>query len=253
MRPVGYRLYSSRNFSPLSDTLELLRETGYSYVEGYGQMLGNQDNISKVARLLEANQLEMPSAQFNLSTIQNAPEKIIDAAQVLGIKVVVMPYIVEALRPRTREGWQSFGHLLTDMAQPLMDAGLQFAYRNTDFEFMPLDSGERPLELILGSSPDLKFEFDAAWAHRAGVNPEDWIKAYAEKLLLVHIKDVAHMGRNINEDGWADVGYGVMNWKQIWDALDAAEVQYRFVDHGNPADHWRFARRAMGTITALDA
>lgn len=253
MRPVGYRLYSSRNFSPLSDTLELLYETGYSYVEGYGQMLGNSDSIAQVARLLEANHLTMPSAQFNLSTIQNAPEKIIDAAQVLGIKVIVMPYIVEALRPRTREGWQSFGHLLSDMAKPLMDAGLEFAYRNTDFEFTTLDSGERPLELILDSSPYLKFELDAAWAHRSGACPEDWIKSYAEKLNLVHVKDVAQTGRNVDEDGWADVGYGVMNWKSIWDALDAAKVEYRFVDHGNPADHWRFARRSMGTITALDA
>ena len=60
-------------------------------------------------------------------------------------------------------------------------------------------------------------------------------------------------GTNLNEDSWADIGHGELDWASIWIALNATAVQYCIVEHGNPADHWRFSERSMATIQALEA
>ncbi len=252
MRPLGYQLYSSRYYRPLCDTLSLLSETGFSFVEGYPGLFADDKSIDELERELNTASLTMPSAHFTLSAIQNEPDRIIRIARQLGIETVVLPFLVQPLRPRTREGWLSFGHLVAEMAKPILNEGLQFAYHNHDFEFDTLIEGECPLELIFQASPDIKFEFDLAWAAKAGENPETWIKNYSDRISLVHIKDVAPFEHNINEEGWADIGYGTMDWRRLWAALDAAEIERRIVGHENPADQWRFARRSYATILGFE-
>lgn len=248
MHPLGYQLHSSRFYAPLCDTLDLLAETGFAFVEGYPNMFQEDADVDSLQRELDKVGLTMPSAHFNLSAIQNEPERIVRIARQLGIKTVVLPYLVQPLRPRTREGWLSFGHLIAEMAKPLLDSDLRFAYHNHDFEFVKLLEGDCPMDLILQASADIQFQFDLAWAAKAGEAPEKWLTKYADRIPTVHIKDMAPYERNINEEGWADIGYGVLDWRKYWQALDSAGVKERIVGHENPADQWRFARRSYATL-----
>ena len=252
MRRLGYQLYSSRLYRPLSDTLSLISETGYSYVEGYPALFQTDQAVSELQRLLSKTALTMLSAHFSLSALQNEPDRIVDICRRLGIEVVVLPFLVQPLRPRTREGWLSFGHLIAEMAKPLWDAGLKFAYHNHDFEFVHMIEGGRPIDLILEANDQIYLEFDAVWAAKAGEMPEVWIRKLADRILLAHIKDMAPPDQNLNEEGWADVGYGVLDWRTLWTALNEANVEYRFVAHENPADQWRFARRSFATLRGFE-
>lgn len=236
----------------MSDTLQLLSETGYQFVEGYSAQFQTDQSVAELEAGLGENSLTMPSAHFSLSMIQNDPERIIQICRQLGIGAVIMPFLMQPLRPRTREGWLSFGHMMSDMAKPLLDAGLTFAYHNHDFEFVHIIEGGRPIDLIMEASQDIQLEFDAVWAARAGELPELWIEKYAERIQFVHIKDMALPDRNLNEDGWADIGYGVLDWQALWAALDKANVEYRYVAHECPADQWRFARRSFATLSGYE-
>ena len=64
------------------------------------------------------------------------------------------------------------------------------------------------------------------------------------------MKDRAPEGENVDEDGWADVGYGVMDWTAIA-ALTAAKVPRFVLEHDNPSDVERFARRSLATVKGL--
>ncbi|MDP5358947.1 MAG: sugar phosphate isomerase/epimerase, partial [Paracoccaceae bacterium] len=79
-------------------------------------------------------------------------------------------------------------------------------------------------------------------------DPVAWIKKYAGRISTVHVKDIAPDGQCTDEDGWADVGHGIMEWPAIHAALQAAGVDHYVVEHDNPKDDRRFATRSLAAI-----
>ena len=86
---------------------------------------------------------------------------------------------------------------------------------------------------------------------RAGKDPVEWIERYAGRIVAAHLKDLAHPGEAADEGGWADLGHGVIDWSRIVPALRAAGVERWVLEHDNPNDHARFARRSIETARAL--
>ena len=101
------------------------------------------------------------------------------------------------------------------------------------------------LDLILAGSDDIGLELDLAWVKVGGQDPVAWIEKHAGRLISVHLKDIAPKGECADEDGWADVGHGTMDWPSIVAALGKTRVKYQVMEHDNPNDHERFARRSI--------
>ena len=105
-----------------------------------------------------------------------------------------------------------------------------------------------PLDLIAAADENLMLELDLGWVRVAGLDPVGWINKYAGRIAAAHIKDIAPDGECTDEDGWADVGHGIMDWAAIHSALQSAGVGHYVVEHDNPADDARFAQRSLATI-----
>ena len=86
------------------------------------------------------------------------------------------------------------------------------------------------------------WEADLAWVVRGGADPRHWIELYRGRIPLVHVKDIAPAGDNADEDGWADVGAGIMPWSELWPRCVAAGAETMIAEHDNPSDFDRFAR-----------
>ena len=41
------------------------------------------------------------------------------------------------------------------------------------------------------------------------------LKRYAGRIEAVHVKDIAPAGQCVDEDGWADPGFGVLDWSTL--------------------------------------
>jgi sugar phosphate isomerase/epimerase len=80
---------------------------------------------------------------------------------------------------------------------------------------------------------------------RGGHDPLHWIAPEKGRITIAHVKDIAPAGEAEDEGGWADVGHGVVDWPAILPALRANGVTYFIMEHDNPSDHRRFARRAL--------
>ena len=101
---------------------------------------------------------------------------------------------------------------------------------------------------LLDAAPELSWEFDIAWCMRGGVAPAPWIERYGSRIPAVHVKDIARTGEGLDEEGWADIGYGTIDWKSIVDMLRARSCARHFViEHDRPNDLERFARRSIET------
>ena len=248
---ISYQLYSSRNFPPTADTLKMLAAAGYDGAEGFGGLYADAAGLADLAAGLKSTGLLMRSGHFGLSQVEDTPDWAIEVATTLGMDTVIVPWLPAELHPTTGAGWQALGARLQKAGAPIRAAGLAFGWHNHDFEFRKTADGAVPQTALFEGGPDLKWEMDVAWVVRGGADPLAWIKDHAGRIVAAHVKDIAPAGENLAEDGWADVGHGVVDWKAIMPALKAIGVSNFVMEHDNPADHLRFATRSIASVQAL--
>lgn len=248
MTEYAYQLYSSRAFPPLEKTLTMLADLGYRRTEGYGGML---DDPPSVRAAHDAAGLVMGSVHLGLDRLRADCDGMIRLAEVLGVSSVYAPHLAEDERPADAAGWTALAHELETLAGAFAGAGLHFGWHNHDFEFRPTAGGAVPMEIVLDAAPSIGWEADIAWVVRGGADPFDWIGRLGDRITAVHIKDIAPAGECADEDGWADVGHGTLDWGRLLTALEDAPVRHFIVEHDRPNDDARFARRSLEALNAL--
>jgi sugar phosphate isomerase/epimerase len=251
MTDFSYQLYSSRNFPPLSDTLAMLAKAGYAQVEGYGALYADASSLGILEKGLKDNGLAMPTGHFSMDQCRDDAARVLEITRSLNMKGVIVPYIMPDDRPKDAKGWEGFGKTLAAVGKPFRDAGLFFGYHNHDFEYVAVDGGHLPIDLVLGADDSLAFEFDVAWSIRGGYDPMKSITRHTGRIRAAHVKDIAPAGQNADEDGWADVGHGTVAWPTLLTALRKAGVTYFVCEHDNPKDHARFATRSIAALRAM--
>ena len=240
----SFQLYSARNHPPLDGVLKTLANLGYVDVEGFG---GVYDEPEKLRAAMNQFGLAMPTGHFSVDMLEREKKKVLKIASTLGMNKLVCPYLPPALRPKTSKGWRDFGKRLEAISQTYRREGYGVAWHNHDFEFVPLKDGSTPHELIFGAAPTLDWEIDVAWIVRGKSNPLRWIKAYAGAITIAHVKDIAPQGKCVDEDGWADVGHGVVKWQTVMDALKQTRCMHYVMEHDKPSDVARFAKRSLAS------
>jgi sugar phosphate isomerase/epimerase len=244
---LSIQLYSARKFPPLDAQLGALARLGYVNVEPYGGLFAKPDELKEG---LQRHKLKAPSAHVGLPTLQTDLEGFAKQARELGVRLVIVPAIPPEERGKDAAGWRALGGELAAIGDKLAAHGLELAWHNHDFEFRKLADGTYPLDLIFAAAPKLKWQADIGWIHAAGEDPAGWLKKYRDRIAALHIKDAAPKGKNIDEDGWTDVGAGVIDWKALLPAIEATGAGLLVLEHDNPKDFEGFARRSRAAMAA---
>lgn len=247
----SYQLYSSRNFPPLEATLKMLAGIGYTAVEGYGGLYADEDKLAATSAAVKASGLKMPTGHFGIDMLEKSPDFTLKVAKTLGIKRIYCPHLMPDQRPTDGPGWRAFGARLQAASRPYVAAGIGFGWHNHDFEFKATPDGAIPQAEILAGGPALEWEIDVAWVIRGGADPIQWIRRHGPRITAAHVKDIAPAGQNADEDGWADVGQGTVDWPSIMSALHASGCQNFVMEHDNPSDHQRFASRSLASVRKI--
>jgi sugar phosphate isomerase/epimerase len=244
----SFQLYSARNFLPWEGILKMLGKLGYKEVEGFG---GVYDDPKAFRAELDKNGLAMPTGHFSIDALENDFDGVRKTADALGITLVICPYLMAEQRPADAAGWRGFGERLAKVGETAKKAGYGFAWHNHDFEFKKLADGSVPQDHILSAAPDIGWEMDVAWVIRGGVDPLPWIEKHGKRISAVHVKDMAKAGEGLDEDGWADVGHGTIDWAGLIKALRAkTPAKYYVMEQDNPNNIERFASRSLASVKA---
>ncbi|MEP2029666.1 MAG: sugar phosphate isomerase/epimerase [Paracoccaceae bacterium] len=241
---LSFQLYSARNFIPWANVIPRLAELGYTEVEGFGGVYADAPGFRD---LLDSHAMTMPSGHFfPLGELEEGLEASLEIARTLGMQRVICPAPEDLWRQGTdAANWESLAKRLNDAGKRVNDAGFRFGWHNHHWEFMPLPDGAMPMNLLLEHAPEMEWEMDVAWLVRGGADPFTWIDVHADRITTAHVKDIAPQGEKPDEDGWADVGDGVMDWKTLVAALRCAGVDLFVAEHDNPSDWDRFAARSI--------
>ncbi|WP_168347497.1 sugar phosphate isomerase/epimerase family protein [Rhizobium leguminosarum] len=244
--PFSFQIFSAREFPPVSDQLKTISSLGFCSIEAYRALY---DEPEAIRAQLDENGLTAPTGHFALTALEDEFERHVDAARILGIKRIIVPSLPFDERDKDIAGWQDIGRRLDVLRQRVVDIGFTFGWHNHAFEFVGLPDGSFPIEHILGDTID--WQMDVAWVAKAGHDPIEWMQKYSDRIVAIHVKDLALEGENESEMGWADPGKGRLPWDEYWKAAEQAGATIAIAEHDHPSDYERFAKNAIAKLQQL--
>jgi sugar phosphate isomerase/epimerase len=240
---LGVQLYSVRDQmkQDFDGTLAKVAAIGYKEVEFAGYF----DHSPKDVRTaIDRHGLTSPACHVPYDVLGDKWPEQIESAKIIGQDYIVCPWIPEELRKQP-DIWKSAAETFNRAGEASKKAGVQFAYHNHWFEFLPVN-GKLPYDMLLKEcDPNLvKMELDLCWITVAGADPLKYFNEYPGRFPLVHVKDIKKMPK-ISEAGsqsfgdslsdMTSVGNGLIDWKRIFAQSDKAGIKHYIVEHDKPA------------------
>ena len=242
---IGLQLYTVRHQmeKDVEATIARVAATGYREVEFAGYF---GKSPRDVRALLDHHGLSSPSSHVSL-----APDQwraALDAAPVVGHRYLVIAWIPAEER-HTLDDYKRWAERLNRAATEAKAAGLQFAYHNHDFEFVPLD-GKLPYDVLLTETdPKLvQLEMDLYWIVKGGQDPLAYFARWPGRFPMVHVKDSA----GPPDHRMAAVGAGKIDFRKIFAQSDQAGIRHYFVEHDNPDDPFASIRASYDYLQRLE-
>jgi sugar phosphate isomerase/epimerase len=205
---VALELYTVRDETKrdFAGTLRRVAQIGYTAVEfaGYGNLTAQE-----MSALLAETGLYPVSTHLGLEALQDSQlDASIRYCLDIGCPNIVLPWLPNEWR--TQEGMQALAPRLNTIGQRCQEYGITFGYHNHDFEFTRVDEAYLLDHLLQATNPSLvKIELDVYWAAHAGVDPVEYLQTHADRIALIHLKDMA-ADRSMTE-----VGKGILDMQHI--------------------------------------
>jgi sugar phosphate isomerase/epimerase len=247
---LSIQLYTLRSLGDFDRVLDTVKQAGYGYVETVGSHLDDADNVRSK---LDARGLKASSSHVDLEALRERPDVVLSACRTLGFDQLFMPAVPSEQRESAAPYWRALGRELGEIALRLYDQGISFGYHNHDWELAPKDGAKTALDLIFEGAGDnpLVWQVDIAWLVRGGADPKTWMDRYQNRIVSAHVKDIAPKGQNEDQDGWADVGSGVLDWRDLWQAVRAAGARWMVIEHDKPANPAASARASYDFVSKM--
>jgi len=241
---IGVQLYTVRDQmkADFDGTLTKVAAIGYKEVEFAGYF----DHSPKDVRAtIDRLGLTSPAChvQWEVLGPDQWPAQI-DSAKVIGQDYIVCPWIPEEIRKQP-DGWKRAADAFNRAGEASKKAGVQFAYHNHWFEFLPVN-GKLPYDFLLENcdSDLVKMEMDLCWITVGGGDPLKYFDRYPGRFPLVHVKDIKKLpkvsaggGQDFGDSlkDMTEVGSGIINWKRIFAQSERAGIKHYIVEHDKPA------------------
>lgn len=199
--PIALQLYSIRDRFPNDPigTLKAVKAMGYDGVET-GLYGFEPEQIC--AWCAEAG-LTIVSTHVPLGEMLKDPIGTLTHFSKLGCRYTVVPY----LAPNIRAVTPNYPYIVEFIRQLCMAAkslGLTMLYHNHDFDFAKFN-GQYALDYLYAQIPAtlLQTELDTCWIHVAGVDPSQYIRKYAGRTPVIHLKDYSAQRPTDGKDPFA--------------------------------------------------
>ena len=231
-KPVlGAQLYTLRDYCKTIDdlrgTIKRVAEIGYKAVQvsGFGPV-----QPKDVAKAIRDAGLTVAATHGNWSRFLSDLDAVIEEHKLWGCNHLAVGGLPSEYY--SVEGIKRFIDELGPVAEKLAAENMDFSYHNHSHELARY--GEKTWLEILYEQADprhLKAELDTYWVQHGGGDPAAWIRKYAGRCPLLHLKDMVITPER--EQRYAEIGEGNLNWEEILSAAAEAEVEWYLVEQDN--------------------
>lgn len=214
---LGIATYSVKGIeSDVEGSFKALADDGYVVVEisNYDAAKGTVAGYkpAEYAALAKKHGLTIISsharAKFDAKDVEGtlaAWGKIFDDHKAMGCKYVILPMNFWS---NTVDGLKAECALMNKIGDEANKRGIKFGYHNHSMEFAKVPGTDQYFEDFLIANTDpakVFFEMDVYWATVGGVDPVAYLKKYADRIRVLHIKDDYVIGES-----------GTINFKDIF-------------------------------------
>ncbi|MDF2589006.1 MAG: sugar phosphate isomerase [Anaerocolumna sp.] len=223
--PVAIQVYSIRENAEKDfvGTMKEIKSMGYDGVELAGLYGMSPEEIRD--HLKEVG-LTPISAHVSYQEFMENINDTVKRYATIGCKYVAIPYLTDDYRYGT-ENYNTFLKDLPQIAEECNKAGIVLLYHNHDFEFAKNSDGVYVLDALYEqfSADLLKTELDLCWVKVAGEEPTAYVRKYAGRCPVVHIKDFVP-----SPFDFRPVGYGIQDVPAILNEVIEAESEWIVVE-----------------------
>ena len=228
---LALQIYTLRQYlgaDNIADTLKKTKEMGYDGIEWPGLMGYTPAELAKITR--DAG-LEFFSVHINIDDVIACDTAVMDGLAAEGVKWLPIGWLPD----ERLAGGEKFGEtcaLIQKYGAEAAKRGMLVLYHNHDFDLAPLGDATR-LDALYEALPAdvLGAELDTCWLYSGGVDAAAYVKKYADRAPVIHLKDC---GKDGGRKGFKPVGDGVLDWDSILPACTSAP--WVCVEQDEPSD-----------------
>ena len=234
------QLYTVRDLmkADFDGTIAKVAQIGYKEVEFAGYF---GRTAQQVRAACDKNGSSAVSTHVQYDELDDKFPSVIETSKIIGIEVHCLP--LDSRRTAQGPNWKQAAEKFNHCGEQTKKAGMQFAYHNHWFEFLPVD-GKLPYDELLKECDEnlVKMEMDLCWITAAGADPLKYFARYPGRFPLVHVKDLKKLpkittGGSQNFGDTVDltaVGDGIIDWKKIFAHSEQAGIKHYIVEHDKP-------------------
>lgn len=226
MKPIAAQLYTLReyiqNFQDIETTFRKLKTMGYNEVQFSGAKITDAKELKRIA---DATGIHIICTHIPYEDMQNDLKKVIEDHQTLGCLCAGVGSMPSEYR--SAEGFHTFAKEFDQIAEELKKEGLGATYHNHRFEFEKFDGKKTGMDILLEDSNTFTFMADTYWIQSGGGDVVDWIYKLRGRIQMIHFKDMMIQD---NEQHYAEVMEGNLNWKGILDACENTGIEYYIIE-----------------------
>lgn len=223
----GLQLYTLRDDMPKDPqgVLKQVAAMGYKQIEGYETEKGLWWGIPDFKNYLTSLGLVMVSSHCDTS--KNFEKKSAEAAA-NGLSYLINPWVGPQ---KTLDDYKKIAEGFNKSGEICKKNGIRFAYHNHGYSFTAVD-GQFPQDIFMANTDPalVDFEMDMYWVVTAGQDPEAWLKKYANRFRLCHVKDRSKTAKPGEEDASVDVGTGSIDYTALLKTAAASGMNYYIVE-----------------------
>lgn len=234
---LAAQVYTIRDFIKTAEnfaaSMTRVRRLGYAGVQ---LDLEHHPAVPAVAirRACDDAGLAICISHFDYALFESELDAIIERQQIWDCNQTAIVAMPGRFHEQGADGYRRFAAAASAIGERLAAAGITLSYHNHSFEFVRYGD-QTGLDLILAESDPryLQAEIDTYWVQHGGGDPTAWINKVAGRMAVVHYKDMAILPDN--QQVFAEVGEGNLNWPAIVAATMATQVPWIVVEQ----DHCR--------------
>ena len=222
------QLFTLRDFCQtlpqFSQSIERVAKIGYQAVQisAVGPIAPKD-----IAKVVQDNGITVAATHVGWDRFLSEIEAVIEEHKMWDCKHTAVAW----LQPQYRglNGLEQFLQELPPVAERLLSEGIDFSYHNHSHELVRYND-KTWLEMLYNRADPrhLKAEIDTYWIQHGGSDPVMWIRKCANRIPLLHLKDM--IITEDNEQHFAEIGEGNLNWQEILKAAQQSAVQWYIVE-----------------------
>lgn len=159
--------------------------------------------------------------------------------------------------PEGIEGWKDFVRRANAVAEKCAAAGMKFTYHNHSHEFIRLENGQTPFEILVeGLNPKTtSFVLDTYWVQHGGGDVRWWIEQLKGRIDILHLKDMMRLEHSMRSAAismrrsWAmEISTGPAFWNRRKRAALNIILSSRTIVLAIPLRAWPRARHISNSL-----